>query len=118
MDFPTNAQELSDFVAKRQAQMAKQLVEDIMSVLETAQGRRFWLWVVYDVCGLNKRGPTTQLERAQGRRDVACDLLDRLGRYPEILVSLERDRAEMSGQEATFNSLLKHLDEVRKGSNG
>ena len=111
----TDSPVLAERVAARRAQGARALREAIKKALGTPEGRRVWLWVLLEVCRLEKSAPEGRgSERWLGRRDVAADLGRALVEFPEIRIALAKDRAAADVDDAVYQAELQHLKEITK----
>ena len=116
MSGPTTSAELRREVEVRRERAEDARTKAIREVLNTASGRRLWLWIREEVCFAGKRAPGDRdgAWRFEGRRDVGLDMDRALQTFPELRVLLAQDRAAIEADDAAYHVLEHRAREVAR----
>lgn len=90
-------QRLADRSAEQREEMARQIREALHFTLSTPAGQRLWVWLVYEVCGLERDVP-------EERRKVALAMQEALVPYPELAAQVETMRSTIRQTEILFQA--------------
>jgi hypothetical protein len=96
---------------ERRDRLARQFHDDVGAVLATGGGRRLWVLIRYEFCGLDN----APLDRIPGLRAVATALDRALLPYPEIAASIVETRADIDKSQAFYQAGMHRLKESING---